>query len=274
MFEYWYALPVVTLGCTLTVMGGVGGNVLCGPFFIIGLALPPNVAIGTALLTEVFSMGSGVVGYAWRRLIDYRLAALLAAAAVPMAVVGSFLSARAPDALLKAVFGGAIVFVAVLLMRSRHVPERSDMPAAVDRGLQTDLRTLVDASGRAYSYRVAARTPLVATSLAAGIGSGLVGIGGGELNTPAMVLRGVPVRIAAATAVAVMALTVTVGAGIHALMVRPLWPLAMWTIPGALLGGQIGSYIANRATSHVLKRWLTLLFVSAGAVMLASAALT
>ncbi len=87
VFEYWYAFPVVMLGCTLTVMGGVGGNALCGPFFIVGLALPPNVAIGTALLTEVFSMSSGVIGYAWRRLIDYRLAALLASAAVPMAVL-------------------------------------------------------------------------------------------------------------------------------------------------------------------------------------------
>lgn len=87
MFEYCYAFPVVALGCTLTIMGGVGGNVLCGPFFILVLQLLRHAAIGTALVTEVFSMSSGILGYAWRRLIDYRLAASLAAAAAPMAIV-------------------------------------------------------------------------------------------------------------------------------------------------------------------------------------------
>ena len=96
LLQYWYALLVVALGCTLTVMGGVGGNVVCGPFFILVLKLSPEAAIGTALVTEVFSMSSGVIGYARRKLIDYRLALLLAVGAAPMAIVGSLLSVRAP----------------------------------------------------------------------------------------------------------------------------------------------------------------------------------
>lgn len=192
MFEYWYAFPVVALGCTLTIMGGVGGNVLCGPFFILVLQLPPHVAIGTALVTEVFSMSSGVLGYAWRRLIDYRLAALLAAAAVPMAIVGSSLSVRAPGALLSGIFGAAILVIATLLLRSTESAATVEEPPSIFPGATS--RTLVDSIGRTYRYEVRGRLPLAATTLAAGLGSGLIGIGGGELNTPFMAMRGVAIK--------------------------------------------------------------------------------
>ncbi|MBI3491108.1 MAG: sulfite exporter TauE/SafE family protein [Acidobacteria bacterium] len=271
MFEYWYAFPVVALGCTLTIMGGVGGNVLCGPFFILVLQLPPHVAIGTALVTEVFSMSSGVLGYAWRRLIDYRLAAILAAAAAPMAILGSWLSVRAPGALLRGIFGAAILVIATLLLRSTESAETADRPAPLSASPEAVPRTLVDSLGRTYRYEVRGRLPLAATSLAAGLGSGLIGIGGGELNTPFMAMRGVPIRVAAATAVAVMAVTVLAGAITHVLLGEPLWRLTIWTIPGAILGGQIGSFIANRTPAHRLRQWLSWLFVAVGTTMLVRA---
>lgn len=266
MFEYWYALPVVTVGCTLTIMGGVGGNVLCGPFFILVLQLPPHVAISTALVTEVFSMSSGVLGYARRRLIDYRLVVLLAAAAAPAAVIGSWLSVRAPGALLRGIFGGAILVIATLLLRSAESAETGQEPASGFLGAGS--RTLVDSLGRTYRYDVRSRLPLATTSLAAGLGSGLIGIGGGELNTPFLAMRGVPIRVAAATAVAVMAVTVLAGATTHVLLGEPLWRLTVWTIPGAMLGGQLGSFIAGRTPAHRLRQWLSWLFVVAGMTML------
>jgi uncharacterized membrane protein YfcA len=94
--QYWYVFPVVAVGCTLTIMGGVGGNLICGPFFIIGLKLAPEAAIGTALFTEVFSMSSGVFSYARKGLVDYKCGLILASAAVPSAIIGSILSARSP----------------------------------------------------------------------------------------------------------------------------------------------------------------------------------
>lgn len=266
MFEYWYALPVVALGCSLSIMGGVGGNVFCGPFFILVLQLPPHVAIGTALVTEVFSMSSGVLGYARRRLIDYRLVALLAGAAAPAAVIGSWLSVRVPADLLRGIFGGTIVVIGALLLRSAKSAETARELASgfPVRGS----RMLVDSFGRAYRYDVRNPLALATTGLAAGLGSGLIGIGGGELNTPVLAMRGVPIRVAAATAVAVMAVTVLAGATTHVLLGEPLWRLAVWTIPGAMLGGQVGSVIASRTPDRRLRQWLSWLFVMAGTTML------
>jgi hypothetical protein len=261
----------VVLGCTMTIMGGVGGNVVCGPFFILVLKLSPEAAIGTALVTEVFSMSSGVIGYGRRKLIDYKLALFLALGAVPAAILGSWLSVRAPGALLQMIFGGAILLIAWLLYRSPSETALVTQEVIRNPG-SPGVRTLIDRQGRVFSYRVCRRGQLLGISVLAGLGSGLVAIGGGELNTPAMVLRcKIPVRIAAATAVFTMALTVMAGASTRVLVGRPVWNLALWTIPGAILGGQLGSYLASHIESEALKRGLSLLFVLVGTVMIVHA---
>lgn len=272
LVQYWYAFPVVALGCTFTVMGGVGGNTICGPFFILVLKLSPEAAIGTALVTEVFSMSSGVIGYARRKLIDYRLALVLATGAAPMAVVGSLVSVRAPGAFLKALFGLTIIVIAVLLFRS-PTEAALEGAAALEEAHVPGARRLVDAGGRNYIYRVCRLPQLLATSMIAGLGSGLVAIGGGELNTPSMVIRcKIPLRVAAASSVFIMALTVMAGASTHVLVGKPVWSLALWTIPGAIVGGQLGSYLGSRLPSGLLKGWLSGLFVIVGSAMILSAA--
>lgn len=65
-------------------MPGVGGNAISGPSLVPVLRLPPLVAIGTALMIDVFSTSDGVVSDARRRAIDETHAAWLAAAAVPL----------------------------------------------------------------------------------------------------------------------------------------------------------------------------------------------
>ena len=42
------------------------------PVFVLALRLPPNVTIGTGLITKVFGFANGVYAYARKRLIDYR----------------------------------------------------------------------------------------------------------------------------------------------------------------------------------------------------------
>lgn len=78
-----------------------------------------------------------------------------------------------------------------------------------------------------------------------------------------------PVRVAAATSVFVMGLTVIAGASTHALAGRPVWGLLVWSVPGAILGGQIGSHLASRINPDVLKKWLSVLFFAVGAAMIA-----
>lgn len=61
--QYWFMLPIAILIATTAMASGVGGATFFAPLFIIGLGLPPEVAIGTGLITEVFGFASGLYAY-------------------------------------------------------------------------------------------------------------------------------------------------------------------------------------------------------------------
>lgn len=83
---YWYLFPIA-IGIAAVASGaGVGGATFFSPLFIIVLGLEPAVAIGTALLTEVFGFASGVVGHWRKRTSDLRGGHLVAASAARVTV--------------------------------------------------------------------------------------------------------------------------------------------------------------------------------------------
>ena len=88
-FEYWYLFPISVLVAAIVMSSGVGGAVFFSPIFILWLRLEPSVAVGTALIAELFGFSSGVLAYWRQRLIDFRLARALLVFAVPAAIVGS-----------------------------------------------------------------------------------------------------------------------------------------------------------------------------------------
>ena len=62
-FDYWYLFPASILIATLAMASGIGGAVFFSPIFLLVLKLEPNVAVGTALLTELFGFTSGLYAY-------------------------------------------------------------------------------------------------------------------------------------------------------------------------------------------------------------------
>lgn len=61
VWELWWLLPTSVLIATVAMASGVGGAVFFSPIFLLVLGLEPAVAIGTALLTELFGFGSGLM---------------------------------------------------------------------------------------------------------------------------------------------------------------------------------------------------------------------
>jgi uncharacterized membrane protein YfcA len=57
--QYGYMFPIAVLIATIAIASGVGGATFFSPLFILALGLPPEVAIGTGLITEVFGLPVG-----------------------------------------------------------------------------------------------------------------------------------------------------------------------------------------------------------------------
>ena len=54
VLDQWFLFPAAALIATLSTSCGIGGAILFSPLFMVVLELAPAVAIGTALLTQLF----------------------------------------------------------------------------------------------------------------------------------------------------------------------------------------------------------------------------
>ena len=126
---YWYMFPAAALIAATANGAGVGGATFFSPLFVLVLSLDPKIAIGTALITEVFGFSSGVVAHARARAIDWRMARTLLLTSVPAAVVGSLIAGTIDATTLKLILGVGLTAVAIAFLR-HHATEREDLAIA------------------------------------------------------------------------------------------------------------------------------------------------
>ena len=270
--EYWYMLPISILIATTAMASGVEGATFFSPLFILVLRLRPEVAIGTALITEVFGFASGLSAYARKRLIDYKLGMALLVVTIPMALIGTWVGGRADPTALKTILGMGLFVVSLSFLRA---PEHKDvvlMDAAVktEYGGEKAETSLVTADGEEIRYTVCNRTD---GRIIAGIGAlflGMVSTGLGEMNGYCLLQRcRVPSKVSVATSVFIVAVTALIAsAGIVARFAQgggdalaTVLSIVIFTVPGVIIGGQLGSRVASRIPQRVLERGLGVLFI-------------
>ena len=222
--EFWYMLPVAVLIATTAMASGVEGATFFSPLFILALGLPPEVAIGTGLVIEVFGFGSGLYAYVTRRLIDYRLGTALLVVTVPMALVGTWISGVVAPDILKSILGVGLVAVAASFLRAPG-PENValiDSDIRREEAFKPSETCLKTSSGEEICYTVCNRTE---GRLIAGVGGtfiGMISTGLGELNGYFLLQRcRVPSKVAVATSVFVVAATPLTASMGHAVQFFP-----------------------------------------------------
>lgn len=275
---YWFMFPVALCVATCAMLSGIGGAALFTPIFILILPLlgpeyplqSTVAAIGTALLTETFGFTSGFIGYYRRQLIDFALVKQFLKISVPIAVIGAFMAHYVPEALLIAGYASLVLIIAAVHVFVSDIPDASDHPTG-------NISSLTDTSGQTYRYVVPQLTSrdVVAT----GIGSfmtGMLSVGIGEVIVPQLTKRGVPVAVAVAAAVTIV--IVTVACASFTLIGQVIaeggwsavpWNLVCYSIPGVLIGGQIGPRLQGKLSQRTMEHAIAVLFILlAGAMLL------
>lgn len=186
------AVQIVLVGLAagfLSGIFGVGGGILMVPGLVLVLGMGQRLAHGTSLAAIVPIALAGVVGYALDGKVDWVVSLFL--------IIGSAgLGARIGTNLLHVLSQRALAlgFGAVLLATAVRM--------ALDTG---------DAAGR-VDLTVGSAVALVLVGVLAGTAAGLLGVGGGIVMVPAMVvLLGVPAAVAKGSSLAVIIPTALVG---------------------------------------------------------------
>jgi uncharacterized membrane protein YfcA len=270
--QYWYMLPIAVLIATTAMASGVGGATFFAPLFMLALGLPPEVAIGTGLITEVFGFTSGVYAYARKRLIDYRLGLALLAATIPMALLGTWVAGSVKPDILKVILGVGLFAVALSFLRT---PDHKDIVRIngiiqQEYGGEKAETCLIAANGEHICYTVCNRTSGMLIAGVGGLFVGMISTGLGELNSYFLLQRcRVPSKVSVATSVFVVAITALVASVGHLTQfvqtgggaLNTVLNLVIFTVPGVILGGQLGSRVASRIPQRILEPALGVLFI-------------
>jgi len=110
----------------------------------------------------------------------------------------------------------------------------------------------------------------VVLSFFGGLSSGLLGIGGGSLMVPIMVLAmGIPMHITVATSMFTMIFTSTSGVIEHFRLDNIRFDYAFLLVLGTVFGAQLGAYTSKRVSGRNLRRifGLVLIIVSARMIL-------
>ena len=236
------AALALAIGLGMGLLGG-GGSLVAVPAFVFLLHLPQKDAVVTSLAVVGLAAGAGAVGAFVRGAIPVTVALVVGASAIVGAYAGGLAGARLADQVQVTILGVVMLVAAVGLWRQ---PDR--------RGSR------------------ATRAPMAVLALlgaAVGALTGLVGVGGGFLIVPALVIgAGLPMREAASASLFVIMLAALSALAGYAGEVTPAWPFILPLAVVAAAGTLAGSTVAWRLPQRRLQQAFSIALVALASFML------
>ncbi len=256
-------------------LAGLGGGVVIVPVLVVFFQVPFVDAVGASAISVLATSAATGSAYVKDRLTDLRIGMFLEIATVPGALIGAtatiFLARSNLVSLL--LVGLGLVLLASVPGNLRKVREGTTGPAVPD-----DRSKRLGLSGsyfdlhlhREVPYNAGRTTPALGVMFAAGLVSGLFGIGSGVLKVQALErYLGLPIKVATATSNFMIGVTVAATSGVllSAGYIDPVIaaPVALGTAAGSFVGSWLFPGLSSRVVQGV---FLTILIVLAVEIIL------
>ncbi len=251
-------------------MLGLGGGVFLVPFLNVALGFPLNVASGVGLMTVVATSSVVARGTDRSGIVNLRLGLVLQIAAAAGGYFGGRLARQVPEQLLQLTFSAVTAAIAAIMLsrleRRNIIRDTSIAPGRFGG------RFYDGECGQEVVYRTRRLPAAFGVSLVAGSISGLLGIGGGILQVPALnAWCGVPLRAAAATSAIMIGITAAASAPLYYAHGDIVPPLAAAAVLGTFVGSRAGLWFGRRARAKWLKIMMAAVLLSVSAIYLAKA---
>ena len=217
-------------------LAGIGGGVVMIPLMVSLRKISQLRAHGTSLVAVVFTGLAGAITYSLHKAVDWKVAVLLAVSAIVTARLGALYAHSLPEKKLKKAFGIFLLFISVLLLLKPYLPRSShELTLWVKAGI------------------------FILTGAATGFLSGMMGVGGGTVMIPPMVLlAGMDQHLAQGTSLLAMVPVGLSGALTHYRLSNVQADIVL----GLAAGSIAGSYLGGTAANFLPEFYLRLLFAS------------
>ncbi len=229
------------IGLSMGALGG-GGSILAVPVLVYALYLDPQAATTASLVIVGVTAIVAAISHARADRVDWRAALLFGALGIPASVGGSLLN-RAVDAqVLLLAFAALMLLAAAAMYRRARAGEQP-----TSRPLPT---------GAPQVVRV------VVVALVVGFLTGFLGVGGGFLIVPALVLAmgfGMPTAVGTSLVIisitSLAALVERLGHGAIA------WDVVVPFTAAAIVGSLGGKHFSDKVSGAALTRAFAILLV-------------
>jgi uncharacterized membrane protein YfcA len=220
-------IGALAIGLVLGLLGS-GGSILAVPVLVYLAGEPAKLAIAESLAV-VFTISSvGALPFAWRGQVAWKSVLLFGVPAMAGAYGGAFLAKYLSGAVQMVIFAVVMLVAAGLMVRQKAPPDEKG------RTRQAHWKTVLEGVG-------------------VGLLTGLVGVGGGFLIVPVLVLLvGLPMHLAVGTSLVIIALNAASGFAKHFDVLSSTGQSVHWGLIG-LLGavGIVGSFAGGKAGQFV-----------------------
>jgi uncharacterized membrane protein YfcA len=237
-------LGALIVGLCLGLLGS-GGSILTLPILTFLLGMPDKVAIASSLAIVGAISLFAAIPFARAGQVDTRSLLFFGVPSMIGSYLGAYISQFVSGPVQLAIFAGLMLIAAVLMLK----------PIALHEGGNPKIRP---------KYKIAVDGLLV------GIITGLVGVGGGFMIVPALVLLvHLPMRRAVGTSLSIIALKSLTGFIKHAQILNELdlvldWNvIAVFSVVG-VLGSQVGRILGSKVNQASLKRGFGFFLIAMG----------
>jgi uncharacterized membrane protein YfcA len=240
-------VPGVLIGAALGLLGG-GGSVLTVPIFVYVLGFTPKEAVAMSLAVVGATSAVGTASH-WRAgNVDVRVAVAFGGVAMFGTLLGVRLARFVPETTQLVIFGAVMLAAAVVMLRGRAPFDQEN--------------------GGVPPQPVMSVLKVVPGGLLVGSLTGIVGVGGGFLIVPALVLMRVSLREAVGTSLLIITGTCVVGFLGYLGHVRLDWTAVTLVAAGTVPGIALGSYLNRFVPQSALRRGFAALLVVIAAFIL------
>jgi len=254
-------LGALAIGLTLGLLGS-GGSILTVPVLVYLVGVPEKAAIAESLAIVCLIAGGGVIPFIFRRLVSWSTVLLFSLPGMVGAYMGALAATRISARVQLILFAVLMLSAAGLMLRrsvahadsTPHKPSAASAPGSNpsdDGGTKQEFETII------------------VQGFGIGVLTGLVGVGGGFLIVPALVLLvHLPMHKAVGTSLATITLNSAAGFYKHAQVLPSLHLQLDWHlitlfgalgIVGSLTGGAIARYVPHERLRRMFGVFLVIM---------------
>ena len=234
---------------------GIGGGIIIVPVLSLWLNVPIQYAIAASLISVIATSIAGAHSYVEQNITNVRLGMFLEVSTTSGALAGALLAVILHGWILSIIFGTLVLSMALFSFATRSRDDRISFVNLLniegsyyDKALDKDVHYWV-------------RNPLGGSFLAllAGLGSGLLGIGGGVVKVTAMnAMMRVPMKVSVATSKFMIGVTAATSSIIYLISGSINFFIVAPVALGTMTGATIGSSVMNHFKSKSIKIVFTL----------------